>query len=217
VADLRAILLILVDSRAPGKVQIRTKDRHRRQESPVTPTEEPPEPHRRYAEAVLYSIHKHADQIRRDGSPYIAHPLRVAESLRSIGGIDDMDVILAALMHDLIEDTECEWATIAKRFGKRVADMVAILSGDMRLPKARRRQEVVERIRTAPDEAKAVRLADRLDNLTDMKGFSASRREEYIRDSWKVLEACKGANPGLEQALEDAIRRLEAASPKQPG
>ena len=170
------------------------------------------EPHRRYAQAVLYTMHKHDGQTRRDGHPYIIHPLRVAESTRSIGGIDDMDVVLAALMHDLIEDTDCEWASIAMHFGDRVADLVAVLSGDMRLPKKQRRQEVLDRIRTAPDEAKAVRLADRLDNLTDMKGFSEERREEYIRDSWKTLEACKGANSSLEQALEEAIRRLEAVS-----
>ena len=170
------------------------------------------EPHRRYAEAVLYSIHKHATQTRRDGSPYIAHPLRVAESLRSIGGIEDMDVILAAVMHDLIEDTDCEWANIASRFGERVANLVAILSGDMRLPKLERRQGVLDQIRTAPDEAKAVRLADRLDNLTDMKGFSESRRQEYIRDSWKTLEACRDSNAALEKALEDTIRLLEAES-----
>ncbi len=176
----------------------------------MNPSQEPPEPHRRYAEAVIYATRKHAAQTRRDGSPYIAHPLRVAESLRSIGGIDDMDVILAGLMHDLIEDTDCEWATIAKRFGERVADLVALLSGDMRLPKVQRRQEVVDRIRTAPDQAKAVRLADRLDNLTDMKGFSESRRQEYIRDSHKILEACKGANAALEKALEESIRRLES-------
>ncbi len=175
----------------------------------MSPPEPSKDPHRRYAEAVLYTMHKHAAQTRRDGSPYIAHPLRVAESLRSIGGIDDMDVILAGLMHDLIEDTDCEWATIANRFGDRVADLVAVLSGDMRLPKPQRRQEVVDRIRTASDQAKAVRLADRLDNLTDMKGFTESRRQEYIRDSHKILEACKGANSALEKALADTVQRLE--------
>lgn len=179
----------------------------------MTAPQEHQEPHRRYAEAVLFAIRKHATQTRRDGTPYIAHPLRVAESLRSIGGIDDMNVILAGLMHDLIEDTDCEWATIAKRFGEPVANLVATLSGDMRLPKLQRRQEVVDRIRKAPNEAKAVRLADRLDNLADMKGFSESRRKEYIRDSWTTLEACAGANAPLEKALEDTIRRLEAERP----
>jgi guanosine-3',5'-bis(diphosphate) 3'-pyrophosphohydrolase len=168
----------------------------------------PDAPHRRYAEAVLYAIRKHACQERADGAPYIGHPLRVAESLRSIGGITDMDVIIAALLHDLIEDTDCEWASIAGRFGRRTADLVATLSGDMRLPKPERRREIVERIRGASAEAKAIRLADRFDNLTDMSGFSETRAAEYLAGSKKILEACRGANPGLEAALAEAIARL---------
>jgi len=166
------------------------------------------EPHRRYAEAALYAINKHGNQLRRDGSAYISHPFRVAESLRTIGGVSDIDVIIAALLHDLIEDTECEWASIDKRFGKRVADLVAVMTGDMRLPKPQRRQGIVDQIRAADDDAKSIRLADRLDNLTDMKGFSPAKRVEYIAGSGRILEACRGANAGLEKALENAIARL---------
>ena len=166
------------------------------------------EPHRRYADAVLFAMEKHRHQTRRDGSPYIAHPIRVAESLRTIGGVHDIEVVVAALLHDLIEDTDCEFDTIAHRFGTRVATLVSELSGDMRLPKVERRQEVIERIRHASAEAKAIRLADRLDNLTDMAGFSEARRREYIDSSRRTLDACHGANPALEQALEAAIAGL---------
>lgn len=169
----------------------------------------PDAPHRRLAEAFLYSIEKHAAQRRRDGSPYIAHPIRVAESLRSIGGIHDQDVLMAAVMHDLIEDTDVEYDDLLRRFGTRVADLVAVLSGDMRLPKAARRAEVIERIRTAPAEAKAIRLADRLDNLLDMAGFSAGRKLEFVAGSKRTLEACRGANAALEAALARAIARLD--------
>jgi guanosine-3',5'-bis(diphosphate) 3'-pyrophosphohydrolase len=158
-------------------------------------------PHHRYAEAVLYAFRKHGDQRRRDGSPYVAHPLRVAESLRTIGGITDPDVIIAGLLHDLIEDTECEWANLEFRFGARVADLVAVLSGDMRLPKPERRREILERIRGADDDAKAIRLADRLDNLTDLAGFTEAGKREYIADSRPILDACRGANAALEAAL----------------
>ena len=169
------------------------------------------EPHRRYAEAAVYAIDKHGDQRRRDGSTYIIHPLRVAESLRSIGGIDDMDVIIGGLLHDLIEDTECEWSNIAKRFGERVANLVSAMTGDMRLPKPERRNEIVERIRTASDDAKAIRLADRLDNVTDMAGFRETRKREYVEESRLILEACRGANPALEDALAAAIRNAAKA------
>jgi guanosine-3',5'-bis(diphosphate) 3'-pyrophosphohydrolase len=171
----------------------------------------PDAPHRRLAAALLYSIEKHAVQRRRDGSPYIAHPIRVAESLRSIGAVHDPEVIMAALLHDLIEDTDVEYDDLLRRFGQRVADLVVVLSGDMRLPKAARRAEVVERIKAASDEAKAIRLADRLDNLMDMAGFSDARKREFLAGSKRILEACHGANPGLEAALARAIVRQAAA------
>jgi len=170
----------------------------------------PDAPHRRIAAAVLYAIEKHANQRRRDGTPYIAHPLRVAECVRRVGGIDDPDVIIAALLHDAIEDTDCEWDDLDRRFGRRVADLVATLSGDMRLPKPQRRAEVIERARTAPREAQTIRLADRLDNLLDMKGFSEARKREYLEGSEKTLSACRGANAELEAAMVRALARVAA-------
>ena len=166
-------------------------------------------PHRRIAAALMYALEKHAAQKRRDGSPYIAHPIRVAESLRSVGAVSDPDVIMAALMHDLIEDTDCEYDDLRGRFGVRVADLVAVLSGDMRLPKPDRRNEVIERARKAPPQAQTIRLADRIDNLLDMAGFSHARKAEYLEGSRKTLAACRGANAALEAALTEAIARVE--------
>jgi guanosine-3',5'-bis(diphosphate) 3'-pyrophosphohydrolase len=174
------------------------------------------EPHRRYAAALMYALEKHACQRRRDGTPYVVHPIRVAESLRTIGGIDDHDVVLAGLLHDLIEDTDCEHDDLQQRFGSRVARIVSELSGDMRLPKVERRREVIERIRCASPEAKVVRLADRLDNLTDMAGFSERRRAEYVEQSELTLDACRGANAPLEDALARAIAALRAGQASPP-
>lgn len=170
-------------------------------------------PHRAIAAALMYALEKHACQKRRDGSPYIAHPIRVAESVRGIAGIADHEVVMAALMHDLIEDTDCEYDDLRKRFGTRVADLVATLSGDMRLPKPERRAEVIERVRHAAREAKVIRLADRLDNLLDMAGFSLARKQEYLAGSRKTLDACRGASAELEAALERAIARVERDLP----
>ena len=151
---------------------------------------------------------KHRIQTRRDGSPYIAHPLRVTESLRTIGGVTDDDVLIAGLLHDLIEDTECDHDAIASRFGNRVAGLVAEMTADMRLPKPERRRQQIEHIKTASREAKTIKLADRYDNLTDMNGFSEQRRLEYIASSREVLGACRGANAALEARLATAIEAL---------
>lgn len=171
---------------------------------------EPLSQHARFAEAVLFMFEKHGAQRRKDGRPYAIHPLRVAESLRRIGGIDDDDVLIAGLLHDLIEDTDCEYATIESRFGSRVADMVAIRSGDMRLPREARRAEVIERARHAPPEVRAVRIADRLDNLSDMKGYPDEKKRMYARDGRKLLEACRGANAALEAELAKVCDALLA-------
>ena len=157
---------------------------------------------------MVYAMDKHRAQTRRDGSPYIAHPIRVAESLRSIGGITDHDILIAALLHDLIEDTDSDWEAIESRFGPRVANLVAELTADMRLPKTERKKDQLRSIRSASPEAKTIKLADRYDNLTDMNGFSESRRTEYIRHSRDVLEACRGANAGLEARFEEVLRAL---------
>jgi|RhiMethySRZTD1v2_1073278.scaffolds.fasta_scaffold1455764_2 guanosine-3',5'-bis(diphosphate) 3'-pyrophosphohydrolase len=169
---------------------------------------ESPEPHRRYVEAVLWAMEKHRIQVRRDGTPYIAHPLRVAESLRTIAGVADVDVLIAGLLHDVIEDTECDYDAIESRFGARVAGLVAELTADMRLPKEARRRDQIEKIRHASGDAKKIKLADRYDNVTDMKGFSEKRRSEYIAQSRAVLEACRGASPALEERFAEALAGL---------
>ena len=72
--------------------------------------------------AVEYADHKHCHQKRKDGSPYIIHPLAVAEIVTEMGL--DMDAILGALLHDCIEDTDASHEEIAHLFGETVAELV---------------------------------------------------------------------------------------------
>ena len=72
--------------------------------------------------AVEYANAKHKYQKRKDGSPYIIHPLAVAEVVAEIGL--DMDAILAALLHDCIEETDASHEDIEKIFGTTVAELV---------------------------------------------------------------------------------------------
>ena len=173
----------------------------------MTETNDSSEPHRRYAAAVLLAMVKHKDQTRREGTPYIVHPLRVAESLRTIGGVTDYEVILGAILHDLIEDTDVDYEELAERFGHPVATLVSELSADQRLPKEQRKHEMLERIRNGSKAARIVKLADRLDNITGMERFSESKKASYVRESRAILEACRGVNAGLERALEQEIVR----------
>jgi GTP pyrophosphokinase len=72
--------------------------------------------------AVDFAQEKHKEQKRKDGSPYIIHPLAVAEIVVEMGL--DMDAILGALLHDCIEDTDTSHDDVAKLFGETVAEMV---------------------------------------------------------------------------------------------
>ena len=73
-------------------------------------------------QAVEYAQEKHKEQKRKDGSPYIIHPLAVAQIVAEIGL--DVDAILGALLHDCIEDTDASYDDIARRFGNTTAELV---------------------------------------------------------------------------------------------
>ncbi len=77
--------------------------------------------------AASFAAHKHKDQRRKDAaaSPYINHPLSLASILRAEGGVDDVTVLIAALLHDTIEDTETDYDEIRGQFGTEVAEIVA--------------------------------------------------------------------------------------------
>ena len=73
-------------------------------------------------QAIEYAQDKHKEQKRKDGSPYIIHPLAVAEIVAEMGL--EMDAILGALLHDCIEDTDASFSEIAKLFGNTTAELV---------------------------------------------------------------------------------------------
>jgi len=93
-------------------------------------------------EAAAFAAHKHRDQRRKDpaASPYINHPIALANILANEGGILDATVIVAALLHDTIEDTETTAAELRQLFGAEVADVVMEVTDDKSLPKAERKR-----------------------------------------------------------------------------
>ena len=96
--------------------------------------------------ALSFAAHKHRDQRRKDAeaSPYINHPIALAEVLTGEGGIDDIEVLAAALLHDTIEDTATTQEELREHFGERIAGMVAEVTDDKDLPKAERKRLQIE-------------------------------------------------------------------------
>ena len=102
--------------------------------------------HTTLIDAVAFAAHKHRNQRRKDveASPYINHPIALARVLAVEGGVSDEKTLVAAVLHDTLEDTETTFDELRKRFGRKVADVVAEVTDDKSLPKAKRKHLQVE-------------------------------------------------------------------------
>jgi GTP diphosphokinase / guanosine-3',5'-bis(diphosphate) 3'-diphosphatase len=163
--------------------------------------------------ALAFAAHKHRDQRRKDAeaSPYINHPIALAEVLAGEGGVDDAEVLAAALLHDTIEDTATTPEELRAAFGERIAGMVAEVTDDKSLPKAERKRLQVEHAAGVSAGAKLVKLADKICNLRDVADrppakWDLARRQEYFEWAKQVIDRLRGAHPGLEAAFDAAYR-----------
>ena len=161
--------------------------------------------------ALAFAAHKHRDQRRKDAeaSPYINHPIALADVLVNEGGVADFEVLCAALLHDTVEDTATTYEELVDAFGSRIARIVAEVTDDNDLPKQERKRLQIEHAPHISREAKLVKLADKLCNLRDVAErppakWDLARRREYFDWARQVVDGLRGA-PGEE------MRRLEAA------
>lgn len=123
-----------------------------------------------FMKCVQFSAHKHKDQRRKDpaGTPYINHPINVATILAVEADIQDEDIIMAALLHDTVEDTPTTFDEIEKIFGPVVCGIVQEVTDDKSLEKMERKRLQIIHASTSSNKAKLVKLADKLDNLRDL-------------------------------------------------
>lgn len=161
--------------------------------------------------ALQFAAYKHRDQRRKDleASPYINHPIALANVLWGEGDVHDPVVISAALLHDTIEDTETTAEEIRERFGAKVARVVEEVSDDKDLDKATRKRLQIEHAPHISHEAKLVKLADKICNLRDMgasppKTWPKSRVREYFDWAKAVVDGLRGAHPRLEAIFDAA-------------
>jgi guanosine-3',5'-bis(diphosphate) 3'-pyrophosphohydrolase len=164
--------------------------------------------------ALAFAAHKHRDQRRKDAraSPYINHPIALADILCSEGGIDDPDVLCAALLHDTVEDTDTDPEQLEAELGARIRDLVLEVTDDKRLPKAERKRLQIERAGSLSQGAKLVKLADKIANLRDVANcpptsWSLERRQEYFDWAKAVVDRLRGVHPGLEAVFDAAYAR----------
>lgn len=171
-------------------------------------------------EALSVAASAHAGQVRYDGAPYLAHPLRVCELLAETGVGET--ALAAALLHDAVEDSDLTVGAIVERFGVEVGELVAALTEDARIEEWEARKDSLRaQVADAGPAAAAIYAADKLANLAEMRVIYARHGEEAIDlhkaptldlrvRAWRRdLEMVERVAPGLE--LADGLRRALGA------
>ncbi|WP_052050312.1 HD domain-containing protein [Leptolyngbya sp. KIOST-1] len=175
--------------------------------SALTPTTAPA-----LLEALHFAATKHSDQRRKDkeASPYINHPIRVAQLLATEGGVTDLATLQAAILHDTVEDTETTPEELEQLFGPEVRRIVAEVTDDKSLPKAERKQRQVEHAPHLSAQAKQLKIADKTANVQNITtsppdGWSLERKREYLDWADRVVAGCRGCNPALEAVYDEVM------------
>ena len=142
------------------------------------------------AEAVHYANTKHRYQKRKDGSPYIIHPLAVAQIVAEMGL--DIDAVLGALLHDCIEDTDASHEEIEKLFGKTVAELVEGVTKLTRANFSTSEQEQMENLRkmfmamSKDIRVVLIKIADRLHNMRTMQYQSPDKQIKKCKETMDI-------------------------------
>ena len=133
------------------------------------------------AAAVAFATRWHGDQRRPTGAPYLEHLLEALEVLVRGADVQDRDVLCAAVLHDVVEDTPCTITDVTEHFGPRVAELV----GWVTIPDATGQDKVqvketyLKHLAEAPGDAKLVKLADRVSNVQTLRNLKPEKQRSY--------------------------------------
>jgi guanosine-3',5'-bis(diphosphate) 3'-pyrophosphohydrolase len=162
--------------------------------------------------ALAFSAEQHRNQRRKDGeqSPYINHPIQVAETLWRVGEVRDTITLAAALLHDTVEDTGVTAAEIEARFGAEVCAVVKEVTDDKSLPKLERKRLQVEHAAGISNRARLVKLGDKICNVSDIgssppPNWTVERCLEYLDWAAQVVDGMRGTNPALEMLFDQKL------------
>jgi guanosine-3',5'-bis(diphosphate) 3'-pyrophosphohydrolase len=155
--------------------------------------------------------------MRKDGkTPYIAHPMRVAMTIRHIFGCEDEAAICAGLLHDTIEDTTTDYDDLEARFGKTVAGIVAAMTKNMALPEKQRERDYDDRLAVGDWRARLVKLADVYDNWCDSHELSPESRRKLPGKVERALELA-AADRKSHPEMDRAVRALQQLTKNRKG
>ena len=167
--------------------------------------------------ALDFAARKHRDQRRKDAeaSPYINHPIGLANVLVNEGHVTDPAVICASILHDTLEDTRTTVEELEREFGATICGIVREVTDDKSLKKAERKRAQIDHAAHISFEAKLVKLADKICNLRDIAnappaGWDLARKREYFDWARAVVDRLRGAHPVLESVFDAAYARRPA-------
>ncbi|MFB1051741.1 HD domain-containing protein [Paraliobacillus sp. JSM ZJ581] len=153
-------------------------------------------------QAITYATKKHEGQIRKvDGVPYIVHPYRVAMLLKD-EGYDD-DIVIAGLLHDVVEDTDGTIREISNLFGDQVAQLVSVATEPDKMKSWKeRKKHTIQQLKEAPLEARLVVCADKIDNLRSI----LENEQALGNDIWKHFNSSKEAQQWYYQEIYKSLQ-----------
>ena len=165
-----------------------------------------------FLKALHFAADKHRDQRRKgvDASPYINHPIYVAQILSDIAGINDVEVLCGAVLHDTVEDTDATLHDIEHAFGLRIARIVEEVSDDKSLKKKARKQAQIDHASSISREGALVKVADKIANIRDVASnpppdWDTERRMGYLDWAEQVVARCKPEAPELVHYFEESL------------
>jgi (p)ppGpp synthase/HD superfamily hydrolase len=163
--------------------------------------------------ALDFAAGKHSGQLRKsgDGTPYINHPIAVARILAEEGQVTDADVLMAAVLHDTLEDTDATREELVSQFGSVVCRLVEEVTDDKRLPKAERKRLQIEHAPHLSHGAALIKLGDKIANVRDLgrappPDWSIERVREYLTWAEAVIGNAPKVNPTLESLFQTTLK-----------
>jgi guanosine-3',5'-bis(diphosphate) 3'-pyrophosphohydrolase len=162
-------------------------------------------------DTAVYVAVKH-QYLRRGGFeqlPYINHLLKVTRALIDIAEERDEAVLLAALLHDVVEDTDTSLEEISSRYGQEVASIVEELTDDMSLPYEERKQIQVEGADKLSPKAQLIRIVDKASNIRDIFSYPLDwpmeKKIAYVKNAEAVFEKIKGNHARVDAWMEETL------------
>jgi guanosine-3',5'-bis(diphosphate) 3'-pyrophosphohydrolase len=167
----------------------------------------------RFLKALEFAAHKHRTQRRKCGNdiPYINHPIGVARILAEVGGVEDEDVLIAAVLHDTVEDTATTPDELEAAFGAVVRRLVEEVTDDKSLPKAERKQLQISHANELSVGATLIKLGDKIANVHDLShappaDWTLDRVREYLDWAEAVIRNLKKTNSALESRFAEVVQ-----------